>query len=201
VFDLDESDVEMIPLDVTEMPDALNKGDIDAFSAWEPTPTISLMRFADHRIIQQSLISGYLYFSATFARDHPEAVDEIVLAVIRALNWMGARPASLERASAWGFSAAERLESDVSRLGLDAYLDIARDDHVISTADPALPVLDLEDGGRLQHEFEFLQSLGKISGSITWGEAKRCFDSTIVERLRAEAGTQLRDYRYDESPG
>ena len=39
---LRERDVRLIPLDVTEMPDALADGTINAFSAWEPTPTIAL---------------------------------------------------------------------------------------------------------------------------------------------------------------
>ena len=201
VVDLDENDVELIPLDVTDMPDALDSGEIDAFSAWEPTPTLSLIRFADHRVIQRSPVSGYLYFSASFARDNPEAVDEIVIAVIRAFQWMGAQPANLELASTWGYAAAERLESDIAHMSLDQYLDIVRDDVVVNNTDPAIPKRDLEDGGRLQLEFEFLQDLGKIPESITWGEAKACFDPTIMGRLRAEAATQIRDFRYEEGTG
>lgn len=201
VFDLDENDVELIPLDVIEMPDALESGKIDAFSAWEPMPTISLTRFADHRIIQESPISGYLYFSASFAHDNPEAVDEIVMAVMRAVQWMASRPDRFELAGTWGYSAAQRLESDISYLNFHQYLDITRDDLEAVNGDAAIPKRDLEDDGRLRLEFEFLQDLGKIPGSITWEDVKSCFDLTIVERLRAEAKRQFRDYQYVERSG
>lgn len=186
---------------MTDTPDALDGGEIDAFSAWEPTPTVSLIRFDNHRIIQRSLVSGYLYFSASFARNNPEAVDEIVISVIRALQWMGAPTTSPELASTWGYAAAESLESDVSLMSLDQYMDIVSDDVVFNNSDPAIPQRDLEDGGRLHLEFEFLQDLGKIPGSITWEEVKACFDPTIVQRLRAEAAIQTRNYQYEEATG
>jgi len=46
---LREEDVRLIPLDVTEMPSALAEGAIDAFSAWEPTPTIALAKQDSYR--------------------------------------------------------------------------------------------------------------------------------------------------------
>ncbi|MFK5953868.1 MAG: ABC transporter substrate-binding protein [Desulfobacterium sp.] len=35
---LNENDVKLIPMEVAQMPEALDAGEITAFSAWEPTP-------------------------------------------------------------------------------------------------------------------------------------------------------------------
>ncbi len=70
---LEEADVRLIPLEVDQMPDALADGSIDAFSAWEPTPTIALTRFRNQVVIHRSLSSGYLYFSRSLAESRPKA--------------------------------------------------------------------------------------------------------------------------------
>lgn len=77
---LDESDVELVAMDVAMMPEALNRNEIDAFAAWEPTPTIALITCERAVVIHRSLSSGYLYFSRSFAQRHPEAMRLIVAA-------------------------------------------------------------------------------------------------------------------------
>ena len=65
-----ENDVHLMPYEVNEMPAALDRGEIDAFSAWEPTPAEAKLQFSDQTAIHRSFTSGYLYFSRSFAEQH-----------------------------------------------------------------------------------------------------------------------------------
>ena len=85
---LREKDVHLVNLNVNEMPDALAQGKIDAFVAWEPTPTIALAISDDFVIIHRALASTYLYFHRSFADQHPEAARHIIASQLRSIAWM-----------------------------------------------------------------------------------------------------------------
>ena len=52
---LNEKNVHLISMDVDRMPDALHAREIDAFSAWEPTPAITLLKYDNAVIIHRNL--------------------------------------------------------------------------------------------------------------------------------------------------
>jgi len=85
---LTEEDVRMVSLDVNEMPTALEDGRIDAFSAWEPMPTIAITRHTGKAVIHRSITSGFMYFSYAFAERYPETVRQIVASELRAIDWL-----------------------------------------------------------------------------------------------------------------
>ena len=57
-----ESEVELVPIDVTEMADALKNDKIDAFAAWEPTPALALKENPGFVTIHKKMTTGYLYY-------------------------------------------------------------------------------------------------------------------------------------------
>src|SRR5262249_13839219 len=47
-------EVRLIPMEVTEMPSALASRRVDAFSAWEPTPTLATLDHPDFNVIARA---------------------------------------------------------------------------------------------------------------------------------------------------
>lgn len=107
--DLSERDITLVPLKVNKMGDALAKGKIDAFSAWEPHPTIALARYNDFKIIQRNLSTSYFYMSRRFMAKKPQVARCIVAALIRALRWMAENGRHADLAADWSLAAATRF--------------------------------------------------------------------------------------------
>lgn len=98
---LGEDDVTIIPMDVGLMAEAAHNGSIDAFSAWEPIPTIAMSRYPELVPVGRSLTTGYLYFSRTFARNSPELIRFVVASQLRAMAWLTVSADNLLMASSW----------------------------------------------------------------------------------------------------
>lgn len=183
---LTENDVKLIPMDVDTMPEALHKGKIAAFSAWEPTPAITLSTYDNSVVIHRNLNSSYLYFTKTFADKHPEAMDQIAAAVIRAINWMQADSANLKQASSWSLQAAENLTGSNLDISVDKVIELAKKDiiglkHVYRIAEK-----DIVKGSILHQEFELLKSLGKIPSSSDWDKISISFNIDIIDEIRSK---------------
>ncbi len=189
---LGPGDVRLVPLDVTVMPDALFSGAIDAFSAWEPTPTIALNLSDGPEIIHRRLSPGFLYFARAFADRHPEVVRQIVASELRAIRWMQSRNSNLAQATRWAMQAEQEFTAQPSVLSVEQYMALAKND-VLGIPDclPAIPQSDLATDGHLSREFEFLQRLGGIPRTVKWEEVQACFDRTVVEHVL----TRTQEYR------
>lgn len=199
---LQGSDVRLVPLDVDEMPDALAQGTIDAFSAWEPTPTNAISRFGDQVIIHRSLCSGYLYFSRSFVDRYPEAVRQIVAAELRAISWMENSDQNLIQAIHWTLLTGQDLSDQQSVLSTTQYITLVKSDLLGTSSIPWIPEADLEAGGRLFREFEFLQGLGMISASSNWDRVSASFNhATIEEVLSRSKEYQLDTFDYANAEG
>jgi NitT/TauT family transport system substrate-binding protein len=199
---LQETDVHLVALDVNEMPGALDRGEIDAFAAWEPTPSNALARFEDQVVIRRSLCSGYMYFSRSFAGQHPEAVRQIVASQVRAMSWMREDEANLLRASRWALQAGQDLSGQAPVLSDRQYAALSRMDALDFSPAAAIPQGDLAPDGRLFREFEFLQALDMIPSTVEWQQVRACFDLDLVEPVIMDARRhQLDLYQYQPSGG
>jgi len=178
---LTESDVILVPLDVNEMPGALDRGRIDAFSAWEPTPSIAEATFDKQRRIFKTMTSGYLYFTRSFAERYPKAVNHILASQIRSMRWLrrgnsNMRVAVKRTRTAWEeFSGTELALSDekISNLNSEDILGV--------TSYPIIPKNSLLENGSLHREFIFLKKLGKIPESTQWDVVVSKFDSRLIK--------------------
>ncbi len=181
-------DVRLVSLDVTEMPNALLSGAIDAFSAWEPTPTIVLNLSEGPEIIHRRLTTGYLYFARSFADRHPEAIRQIVASELRVVRWMQDRRSNLLQAARWAIEAERELSGQPPALSVEQYVALAKSDLLgMSDCTPAIPRSDLAADGHLVREFEFLQTLGKIPPTAKWEDVRACFDRSVVEHVLSNA--------------
>jgi len=195
---LSEDEVNLIPMEVIEMPDALHTGKIAAFSAWEPTATASLMKYPESVAIHRCLSSGYMYFQKTLLDKHSEAVYQIVASEIRAIQWMQCNKRNLLQASKWAIEASKSIAAKRIGLSAEQNADLAKNDILGLKSVPKIPQNDLKQNGPLHREFEFLKTLGKISSSINWDKIQDSFDPQIInEVLTNSKKYKLNEFIYD----
>lgn len=179
-----DEDIEIVPLDVTSMPEALLTSKIDAFSSFEPTPAIALNMVPGSAIVHRNMSFGFIYFDSSFARAHPEVVKHIIAAEVRALLWMQADPGNLHQAASWSIQGAAPLSDKKFELSVEQVVKLATSDIIGSTTWPAIPDDILRPGGRLEREFNLLTKLGKLPATSSWRETKQRFNTSILEEIR-----------------
>ena len=150
------------------MTDALAAGKIDAFAAWEPTPTIAKAQYDDAVIVQRFITTAYLYFSTSFKDQYPDTVNQLIASVQRALNWLKIDEQNLLEASNWAIQAGEQLSGQEIPLSAKQYATIAREDLITPAIIAIISDKFIEPGGRLHQEFVFLKGLGMIPPAFEW---------------------------------
>lgn len=193
---LSEADVELVPMPVYDMPDALTSGAIYAFAAWEPTPTIAEMNYGLPRCFGVPS-SGYMYFRKDFADKRPEAVRRIVAATARAIHWLRADKANCLRANEWNSKTALILTNKTDPLSEEENVSIARGDILRNglAVSHGISKEELSQDSRLGKEFSFLRSIGKVPADISWKKVRDSFDETILDEVLGRS----REYRIEES--
>ncbi len=195
---LSEGQVKLISMEVNEMPEALHSGEITAFSAWEPTPAITLIRYPENVVIHRYLSSGYIYFTKVFSDKYPEAVRQIIAAEVRALRWMQRSEENLLRSSKWALQASESLTGQKLTLTIEQNAALVRKDILGITSPPIIPQSDLRQDGPLQTEFEFLKTLNKIPTSVNWERVQNSFDfQVMIDVITHSKKYKLNEFNYD----
>ncbi len=195
------SAVTLVLMDIDEMPAALESGTIDAFSGWEPAPTISISKSMQNHIVQRTMGWGFLYFSPTFSEDHPEIVRLITASSLRALNWMQQDDANLLQASQWALEAEREFGGDESKLSAKEYSELIREDILAAALYPHLPERDLAPGGRIWEEFQFLKDEGLILENVSWATILSHFSLSIIPEILAKAQVYELDFFQYSLPG
>ncbi len=191
---LNEEQVHLIPMDVNKMPAALMAGEIEAFSAWEPTPSITLLGNPESAIIHKHISSGFMYFSKPFSESHPEIVRQIVAAEIRALKWIKSSRQNLLLASELSMQSSNELTNQNMGLTVDQNSVLAEGDIIGLSSMPSIPRNDLRQDGPLHMEFKLLKNLGKIPDSAIWEKVHKSFDLQIIIDILAD----YKKYRLNE---
>lgn len=183
---LSPDDVRMIPINVDSMPDALHEGMIDAFAAWEPTPTIAMRKYPKFIAISRGLTTGYLYFSRPFAERQPEVVEHVVASQLRAMAWIFKTTDNLSRASQWTLAAGKKIGGETDLITPELFSSIVNDGLLGISSSASLPEKDMAVNGRLFREFHFLQEIGEVSGTAKWEDVTSCFDHALVPELYSQ---------------
>jgi NMT1-like family len=191
---LSENDVQLIPMDVTKMPELLNNGEITAFCAWEPTPTMALRNYTNSTIIHQRLSLGFFYFLRTVYQKHPDAVSHILAAQIRAISWIQEEKQNLRLACEWSLAAGEQAFGLKINLSINDIAAIAMKDILGQIQNPGIAEDDIKTNGPLHQEFMFLIDIGKIPASISWHQTRKKFIPKILDIVWVNRN----NYRLDE---
>ncbi len=195
--ELDESQVTLVPMEVMAMPEALEKRDIDAFSAWEPTPFIALKKYRGFKVIHRSLSSGYLYFLKDFFIEHKDAMHHVLAAEHRAIKWLQEDENNLLKAGELVQKSIRELTGARLDLTLAEIASIAREDILYTASIPIVPENYLRDNGSLSKEFRFLRKLNAVSISSQWEKVRNSFDrSQLLEVINSPQKYRFNEFRY-----
>ncbi len=173
-------DVTLVAMDVNKMPGAFARGDIDAFSAWEPMPSVAVRSLDNAFVIHRSYTVGFMYFVASLYDKRPDAVRDVAASVVRALIWLKRDTLNLERAATWAIESAEDFSGKDSVLIAGDYIEIAREDILGIDSFGLIPARDLKPGGYLEKALTFLQDIGEIPASDGLDSVLDKFDRTLV---------------------
>ncbi|MBF0140394.1 MAG: ABC transporter substrate-binding protein [Magnetococcales bacterium] len=197
---LTEADVTWIPMEVSLMPQALQRGEIDAYGAWEPTPTVSNVVYG-HKVIHRAMSVGYLYFSRPFAERYPDRVHLLVAAEIRALNWLQASENNFSRAVTWSTIAIRNLQGRDFALSRRQTLTLAKETIRNLWTLPVIPIDDAKESGHVGRAAAFLRRIGKMASDYPWDEIAKCFHREMgVQILSDPSRYRINEFDYGASP-
>lgn len=182
---LKESDVRLLPMRVDDMPDALNRGEIDAFAAWEPAPSIALTANPANRIVFRGLSSDYFVVSKAFVRRSPAAVDALVAGYVRAIEWLRLSQKNIERAARWAQADAESFSGRPSPLPVEKIVAITRRELLNVPSAPSI-INNPKAPPPLLGEFEFLKRLNKLPADGEWSRVADALNNDLLPRVQTE---------------
>lgn len=193
-----EKDVTLLPLEPAAMPDALDNGKVDAYSAWEPTPSISLARSPKNRAIYRGMSTDWVVFSREFAERDANVSHMLVAAYVRSLNWMRKNKANLDRAGAWVLMESEKFNGEPAKVTVAKAIEIARKDLLEVPGAPSIPTL-VDGAPPLTREFAFLKEQGRIPAQVNESIIRDAFDFDGLRKVQADSKKyRLFNFDYDE---
>jgi ABC-type nitrate/sulfonate/bicarbonate transport system substrate-binding protein len=194
---VNDTEVKLIALRVDDMPGALERGEIDAFAAWEPAPTVALGNSDKNRIVFRGQSTDYFVLERDFEKRQPEAARHMVAGFFRAIEWMRRSQTNLDRAALWVMADAQALSGKSTSLSIAQIGAITRRE-ILNI--PSAPVI-LESSGTtpLANEYQFLAKLEKLPPGAKQENVIAAFKYDGLARVLAEAKKyQLRIFNYED---
>lgn len=180
---LTEKDITTVLMPVNHMPQALAQGEIDAFTAWEPTPAIAQARYPQFITLFRHINSSFLYISRRWADAHPHAAADIVAAAVRAMNWLKSDRENLLKAARWSIQAYETVQPLHNTLSVDKMAELIEEGLLQLAAAPVIPARLLQIHGPLHMQYLFLQHTGKIRRDCPWKKIAAAFDRDLMTAI------------------
>ena len=192
-----ENEVKLVPMGIDAMPDALENGEIDAFAAWEPGPSIALGKSGKNSIVFRGLSSDYFVIERSFAQRSPEASDALIAGYLRAIEWMRRSQKNIELAAAWTKADAEQLTDKPGTLPIAQIVAITRREILNVPSAPA--ILSNPNAPPLKTEFDFLSDQKKIPANGLWKNVETALSFNGLARIMAEKRKfQINTFDYAE---
>ncbi len=195
---LEEKDVTLVPMETSQMLDALENGTIDAFAAWEPTPAAALKKYPGwYTQINRQVSYSFFLLSGDLARTRPEVAREISAALVRAINWLKESNSNLMVASRWALHLMKDFTGKSSALNDRDIAGITRNDLLDIAGAPAIPKNFSHKGSLLFKEFDFLVQLGELPPNASRQRLEKSFSSSLLnDVISAPARYALKRYDY-----
>lgn len=183
---LTESDVSIVQMDTTRMPDALARGEIDAFAAWEPIPTAAMKKYpGQFTTVYRQVSASYFLLSRRLLESDPAAADALSAALIRSIRWMK-RGENLALASKWALNGMTAFSGKESGLSAQDIAQITRTDLLDVPGAPLISAAEKEPRSALAREFDFLMSIGKLPQKASRKRFEGSIRPELLPRLLAK---------------
>ena len=194
---LNENQVKLVAMRIDEMPDALERGDIDAFAAWEPAPSIALSNSDNNRIVFRGVSTDYFVIARDFEQRQPETARHLAAGFYRAIEWMRRSSGNLDQAARWLMADAEAMSGKPMALSPAQIAAITRREILNIPSAPAIP--NKAGVPPLKNEFLFLEKLAKLPAGAKQENVSAAFTYDGLARVLAEPKKyQLRSFDYQE---
>ncbi|QWV93362.1 ABC transporter substrate-binding protein [Geomonas oryzisoli] len=192
---LSERDVTLVQADLDAMPGLLEGGKVDAFAAWEPAPTLALVKNTDARVLFRGASSAFFLLSGSFAQKDPKTALVLSAAYMRAMNWMRKSNANLQQAALWATKDGAALSPRGAKLTTSQITEITRRE-ILDV--PAAPVIvSLPGRPPLKNEFDFLKKVGKIPRNSSFAALERAFAYDGLQQvLKSPLLYRLAEFEY-----
>ena len=192
---LSESDVTLVQMNVRDMTEALTTGKIDAFAAWEPTPSTVLRTYPNRfSSLHKQISPAYLVVSRKLGQDNPEAVRLLAASLHRAVRWMQKSRSNLTTASAWTIEAMFRFTKVRQEITEKEIAALTRADLLDIAGAPLIPANESENNSGLWRTFQFFKKSGKLPADLSWQKVQSSFDREHTPAVIANA----KRYKLDE---
>lgn len=196
---LGEKDVQLVDMNVSDMPAALESGKIDAFSAWEPTPTIALSKNPAYFVAYRGISNNYLLFSRKLVERQPELARQFLAAFARALYWMKKNPNNLRQAAEWALQTSQKFSKKTTGLTVEQAMEITKQEVINVPGAPMLPKSEAMPGGRMAMQLTFLKHYGNIPATVSWEKLSNSFAPQLMEDvLRQPAKYRVHTFDYEQ---
>ena len=194
---LTEQEVAITQMELTQMPDALAQGKIDAFAAWEPIPTAALKKYpGQFNVIHRQVSLSYFLLSRQMVTDKPAVADAFSAALIRAIRWMK-KGNNLFTASRWALDGMQEFTGKSATVSVADIAGITRSDLLDVPAVPLISASEKDAASALGREFDFLQAIGKLPAQASRGHFLPAIRPDFLPRLLARhAYYQLNTFDY-----
>ncbi len=179
---INEDDVELIPLEVSSLAEALSNKEIDLFSAWEPMVSLAIKNHPNFYISYRRITMGYLYFLLDFQQINPLIVDHFLAAIIRSFTWLRNDKRNLVLACEWNIMEMEKLTGEKGAFNKEEMAPLAVRDILgyYSKYELVIKDEDVSLNSSMHNEFKFLRSLNMIKENLTWEHLRKNFDSELI---------------------
>jgi NitT/TauT family transport system substrate-binding protein len=196
---LTEHDVTLVPVEISKIPEALLSGKIDAFAAWEPTPSSILSKYPDrYSVTGRQNSTSYLVITKKLAAKHPESTYLLAVAVARAMHWIGQDMSNLKKAVAWNQATINSLSGSSPAISAEELQKQLSSD--IQNMRHTTGFSSIVDNGNrlLADEFDFLKKIGKLPQTAQWETVRKSFDNNLMDRIyRTPSASLINRFDYD----
>ena len=195
---LKESDIKLVAMGVDTMPDALERGEIDAFAAWEPAPSIALGNSDKNRIVFRGLSSDYFVIGRDFAKQAPQASDALIAGYLRAIEWMRRSQKNIEKAARWAMAETQTFSGKAAPLPVAHVVAITRREILNIPSAPAI-LSNPNVPPPLKAEFDFLKGKNKIPTAAPWENIEAALGFDRLTRIMADTQKfQIGTFDYED---
>ncbi|MBN2654002.1 MAG: ABC transporter substrate-binding protein [Nitrospirae bacterium] len=179
---LSQKDVNIEPMEITELSSALHRGAIDAFAAWEPTPSNALMKHSNFRVLAKYPSLSMFAFSRQIVEKNRPAALHIIASYIRSLKWLRQNSSNLKIAAQWNIDGIKSFTGEQPKLNSDQISKIVRSEILPSADAPFVPRRSLEKGGTLRMIFDHLIRKTGYENS-KWITVQQSIDNTLLHTV------------------